>query len=145
MLVPMPWQQSVCLRQWLGTTIPIRSCRSHVYMTCGVPSPKWPNSQKTGGILHSEVASSCVSRTTPANCEQLLAGSLYHCPRAWLSWGSLLVAFLTRTHTHAFLVSSVTCDCSNLQYSLPTAPPSPAPHHLCTLCVASLLCILADW
>ena len=89
--------------------------------------------------------SSCVSRTTPANCEQLLAGSLYHCPRAWLSWGSLLVAFLTRTHTHAFLVSNVTCDCSNLQYSLPTAPPSPAPPPPFTLCVASLLCILADW
>ena len=134
MLVPMPWQQSVCLRQWLGTTIPIRSCRSHVYMTCGVPSPKWPNSQKTGGILHSKVASNCVSRTTPAKCKQLSAGSPCRCPRAWLLGWRLVVAFLTWPHTLIFLVSSFTCvPLYHSAVQAPNCPPPPPLHPLCCI------------
>jgi hypothetical protein len=55
----------------------------------------------------------CIKDYT-SKVQAALSRSPCPCPRARLSWGSLLVAFLTQIHMHAFLVSSVMCDCGNL-------------------------------
>ena len=85
--------------------------------------------------LHSKVASNCASRTTPAKCKQLSAGSPCRCPRAWLLGWRLVVAFLTRPHTLIFLVSSFTCvPLYHSAVQAPNCPPPPPPlHPLCCI------------